>query len=169
MHDQPRYKPLAASTFFPDGRSARPLPDGVVARSHLEADELLYTGRENGQLGTRFPFPITREILKRGQERYNIYCSPCHDRTGNGNGIIVQRGFRRPPSYHIDRLRNAPVGHFFDVITHGFGTMFDYSSRVSPRDRWAIIAYIRALQLSENATLADVPPEKQTRLEEEKK
>jgi len=111
-----------------------------------------------------FPSPITREILLRGQERYNIFCSPCHDRVGNGQGMIVQRGFRRPPSFHIDRLREAPVGYFFDVITNGFGAMYDYGDRVPPPDRWAIIAYIRALQLSQHATLADVPLEERQQL-----
>ncbi len=164
MHDQPRYKPLAASTFFADGRSARPLVPGTVTRGDLRDDEYFYTGKSDGMLVDKFPFPITREVLLRGQERYNIFCSPCHDRVGNGQGMIVQRGFRRPPSLHIDRLREAPVGYFFNVITNGFGAMYDYGDRVPPQDRWAIIAYIRALQLSQHATLADAPPEERQQL-----
>ncbi len=156
MADQPRYKPLAKSNFFDDERSARPLVESTVARGHLRADEHLYTGKTGGKLVETFPFPVTKEVLLRGQDRYNIFCSPCHDRTGGGQGMVVRRGFRPPPSYHIDRLRTASVGHFFDVITHGFGAMPDYAEQVPPRDRWAIIAYIRALQFSEDAKIADV-------------
>ncbi|MDD5543165.1 MAG: cytochrome c [Acidobacteriia bacterium] len=164
MHVQPRYRPMQPSHVFDDGRSARPLIEGTVARGHLRVDELLYTGKVNGKDSEVFPFPITQEILERGQQRFNIYCVPCHDRTGSGNGIIPQRGFRHPPSYHIDRLRQAPVGHFFDVMTNGFGAMYSFASRVSPRDRWAIAAYIRALQLSQQAGLNDVPPAEQHKL-----
>lgn len=167
MHVQPRYKSLEPSTFFDDGRSARPLVEGTVARGHLRIDEHLYTGKVNGVDVDTFPFPVTRAVLERGRERFNIFCSPCHDRTGSGNGIIPQRGFRHPPSYHIDRLRRAPVGHFFDVITNGFGAMYSFASRIAPRDRWAIVAYIRVLQLSENATMADVPPEGRSQLQRE--
>ena len=165
MADQPKYKPLQKSTFFGDDRSARPLPPGTVARGHLNADERYYTGKSGGEPVTALPVPLTRELLARGQERFNIFCAPCHDRTGSGQGMIVRRGFRQPPSYHIDRLRQAPIGHFFDVITNGFGAMLEYSAQVPPADRWAIAAYIRALQLSQNATLADVPPEARQRLE----
>ena len=165
MHDQPKYIPLRPSTFFDDGRSARPLPAGTVARGHLDADTAFYTGKNaDGKYVDAFPFPITKEVLQRGQDRFNIYCTPCHDRLGTGNGMVVRRGFRHPPSYHIDRLRNAPNGYIFDVITNGFGAMQDYSAQVSPADRWAIVAYERALQLSENATLNDVPPEARTQL-----
>jgi len=157
MHDQPKYEPLEASTFFADGRSARPLIEGTVARGNLQLDEHFYTGKINGELATELPFPATMDVLKRGQERFNIYCSPCHSKAGDGAGMIVQRGFRRPPTYHSERLRDAPIGHFFDVMTNGFGAMYSYAERVSPRDRWAIAAYIRALQLSQNATLDDVP------------
>jgi hypothetical protein len=157
MHDQPRYGPLEASSFFADGRASRPLVPGTVARGDLSNDGPFYTGKSNGMLVNAFPFPITREVLLRGQEQYNIFCSPCHDRVGNGQGMIVQRGFRRPSSFHIDRLREVPVGYFFEVITNGFGAMYDYADRIPPRDRWAIIAYIRALQLSRHATLEDVP------------
>lgn len=164
MADQPRYKPLARSTFFGDERSARPLVPGTVARGHLDADAAFYTGKAGDRLVDRLPLPVTQALLERGQERFNIFCSPCHDRTGSGNGMVVRRGFRHPPSYHIDRLRQAPIGHFFDVITHGFGAMPDYAAQVPPRDRWAIAAYIRALQLSQDATLADVPPAERQRL-----
>ena len=161
MHVQPRYNPLAQTDFFGDGRAARPVVEGTVARGHLQLDEHRYTGKVNGQFATTFPFPITRQDLVRGRERYNIYCTPCHDAAGTGHGMIVLRGFPAPPSYHIQRLREAPVGHFFDVITRGLGNMYSYASRVKPDDRWRIIAYIRTLQLSQAATLADVPPGKE--------
>ncbi len=164
MHVQPKYKPLAPTSFFDDGRSERPVVPGTVARGHLQIDEQLYTGKANGALAETFPFPITREDLARGRERFNIFCSPCHGRLGDGQGMIVQRGFPPPPSYHQDRLRQAPVGHFFDVITNGYGRMYSYASRVSPQDRWRIIAYIRALQLSQHATINDVPEEERGRL-----
>jgi len=157
MHDQPKFIPLRQTDFFGDARSARPLVSGTVARGQLRENTVLYTGKSNGADVTEFPFPITAQVMVRGQERFNIYCSPCHGRTGQGNGMIVQRGYRPPPTYHQDRLRDAPVGHFFDVITNGFGAMPDYAAQVKPEDRWAIIAYIRALQLSEHATIADVP------------
>ena len=157
MHIQPKYLPYAGTTFFHDGRSERQPVPGTIARGHLRIDELLYTGKENGVVSDRFPFPITQADLDRGRERFNIYCTPCHDYTGSGNGMIVQRGFPHPPSYHIDRLRNAPVGHFFEVMTNGFGAMYSYAARVSPEDRWRIAAYIRVLQRSEHASLADVP------------
>jgi len=169
MADQPRYQPLQRSTFFSDERSERPLVPDTVARGHLDADAAFYTGKVGGNLVDTLPLPLTEELLARGEERFNIFCSPCHDRTGNGNGMVVQRGFRAPPSYHIGRLRQAPIGHFFDVMTHGFGAMPDYAAQVPPRDRWAIAAYIRALQLSQNATLADVPLQERQQLEKENK
>jgi Cytochrome C oxidase, cbb3-type, subunit III len=169
MADQPRSKPLAKSDFFDDERASRLLVEGTVARGHLHLDEPFETGKINGKLTETFPFRIDRHILLRGQERYNIFCSPCHDRLGNGQGMIVRRGFRPPPSYHIDRLRTAPPGHFFDIITHGFGSMPDYAEQISTRDRWAIVAYIRALQLSQNARLADVPDRERRGLLEGKK
>lgn len=159
MHVQPKYVPDQPTTFFHDGRSERPEIPGTVARGQLHIDELRYNGTINGQVANEFPFPITAQDLARGQQRYNIYCSPCHGYDGSGRGMIVLRGFQQPPSYHSDRLRNAPVGHFFDVITNGFGNMYSYASRVSPDDRWRIAAYIRALQLSQHATVADVPLE----------
>lgn len=155
MHDQPKFKPLRADPFFADGRSARPLVAGTVARGSLQEDEHLYVGRVNNEFVKTFPFSITEQVLRRGQERFNIFCSPCHGRIGDGEGAIVQRGLKHPPSYHIDRLRDAPVGYFFNVITNGFGAMFDYADRIPVRDRWAIIAYIRALQLSQHATFED--------------
>lgn len=164
MHLQPKYKPYSPTSFFDDGRSERQPAPGTVARGHLHSDELLYTGKESGVLSDRFPFPITRADLERGRERYNIYCSPCHDYTGSGRGMIVQRGFEGPPSYHIDRLRQAPAGHFVDVITNGFGAMYSYSARVEPADRWRITAYIRALQLSQHAALEDVPASERQKL-----
>jgi len=164
MHIQPKYLPYDPTTFFDDGRSERQPVPGTVARGHLRLDELLYTGKENGAESNRFPFPITHEDLERGRQRYNIYCTPCHDYTGSGRGVIVLRGFPPPPSYHIDRLREAPVGHFFDVMTNGFGSMYSYASRIDPEDRWRIAAYIRVLQLSQHATLQDVPAEERQKL-----
>jgi len=169
MFQQPYSKPLASSYFFPDNHMAsRPLVAHTVARGHLNADRVFYTGKVDTNLVETFPFPITREVLERGRERFDIYCAPCHGRTGEGNGMIVQRGFPAPPSYHIDRLRNAPVGHFFDVITQGYGIMYPYAERVEPADRWAIAAYIRALQKSQDTTLAEVPAEQRSKLEEQK-
>lgn len=165
MHDQPKYIPLRPSSFFSDGRSARPLIEGTVARGHLNEDTAYYTGKDaNGKLVAEFPFAVTKEILLRGQNRFNIYCTPCHDYTGSGNGMVVQRGFRHPPSYHIDRLRNAPVGHFFDVITNGLGAMQDYAIQLTPADRWAVAAYIRALQYSQEASINDVPAKERAQL-----
>ena len=159
MHDQPRYKPLAGTEFFPDHRSARPQVEGTVARGHLRIDEARYTGKIGGEDIDQFPIPIARADLLRGQERFNIYCTPCHGHLGDGNGLVVLRGYRQAASYHTDKLRQAPVGHYFDVITNGFGAMPSYASRVEPDDRWRIIAYIRALQLSESAKIQDVPPD----------
>jgi mono/diheme cytochrome c family protein len=153
MHNQPRYKPFAATNFFGDGRSERPTIADTVARGQLHLDQARYTGKENGRDVEAFPIQITRADLARGQERFNIYCSPCHGRLGDGHGMIVSRGLRQPPSYHDPRLVNAPVGHFFDVMTNGYGAMYPYASRVAVDDRWRIAAYIRALQLSQNAPL----------------
>jgi mono/diheme cytochrome c family protein len=173
MQDQPRYKAYKESDFFPDKRGSRDLPDGTVARGKLKDNKAFYTGKidnpnPNAQVQTttdasgntlvssfpndidEFPVPVTKELVDRGQDRFNIYCIVCHGPTGNGDGMIVRRGFPKPPTYHDDRLRNAPVGHFFDVITNGWGKMNSYAAQVSPADRWAIIAYIRALQISQN-------------------
>ena len=157
MNDEPRYKPLAASDFFADGQSARPLVEGTVARGQLRTDERFYAGMEGKNQVDTIPVSVTRELLERGRDRFQIFCTPCHGSLGNGDGMVVERGFRAPPSYHIDRLREAPPGHFFDVITNGFGAMASYASRIPVRDRWAIIAYIRALQLSQHASLDDAP------------
>lgn len=158
MHNQPRYKPFAATDFFGDGRSERPMIEDTVARGQLRVDEARYTGKVNGKDIEYFPIQIARADLARGQERFNIYCSPCHGKLGDGRGMIVLRGLRQPPNYHDPRLINAPVGHFFDVITNGFGAMFSYASRVPVDDRWRITAYIRALQLSQNAPANLVQP-----------
>jgi mono/diheme cytochrome c family protein len=164
MYDQPRYKPLAPSAFFDDGMSARPRVAHTVARGELHADEALYHGTENGRVVEQFPITVTAATLDRGQQRFDIYCSPCHGLLGDGQGMIVQRGFKPPPSYHEDRLRNVPVGYLFTVITAGFGAMFSYAEDITPEDRWAIIAYIRALQLSQHAALADLPEDVRHRL-----
>jgi mono/diheme cytochrome c family protein len=159
MHDQPKYIPLRPSTFFADARSARPIVAGTVARGQLHEDVLLYTGKDNGADAAVFPFAVDEQVMARGRERFNIYCSPCHGSAGFGDGMVVRRGYRAPPSFHDDRLRNAPVGHFFDVVSNGFGAMPDYAAQIRAEDRWAIVAYIRALQLSEHATVNDVPAE----------
>ncbi len=164
MHVQPKYLPYEPTTFFSDGRSERqPVPD-TVARGQLRLDELMYSGRENGVVVDKFPFPITRADLARGRERFDIYCTPCHDYSGTGRGMIVERGFPQPPSYHIQRLRDAPAGHFFEVITNGFGAMYSYAARVEPADRWRIAAYIRVLQLARNARIEDVPAGERAKL-----
>lgn len=165
MHNQPRYKPLAATDFFGDGRSARPIIADTVARGHLTLDEARFTGKVNGVDVDTFPFPITRADLDRGQQRFNIYCAPCHSRVGDGQGMIVRRGFRTAANYHTDRLKKAPVGHFFDVITNGFGAMASYAARVPVDDRWRIIAYIRVLQFSQSAPVADVPADQRGALD----
>jgi len=157
MANQPRYDPLEASDFFTDGMSARPRIAGTVARGELVTNEFFSTGKMGGQDGNGFPIPVDAALLDRGNERFNIYCTPCHGRLGDGKGMIPSRGYRHPPTFHSDALRNQPTGHFFDVMTNGFGAMPQYGTIIPPRDRWAIIAYIRALQLSQNATAADVP------------
>lgn len=166
MHDQPRYKPLRQSAFFGDQQSARPLVEGTVARGELPPGDLLHTGTSGGRLADALPFPATREVLQRGRERYDIFCAPCHGVTGDGRGMIVLRGFRPPPTLHDKRLRTAPLGHFYVVITRGIGVMPSYAARVGVHDRWAIAAYMRALQLSQNATLDDVPAEERKKLSE---
>jgi hypothetical protein len=165
MFRQPKSDPLEPSDFFADGGASRPLVSNTIARGHLDLDPQFYTGKVGTNLVTTLPFPCTLELLQRGRERYEINCSPCHGRTGDGNGIVVQRGFPAPPSYHIDRLREAPVGHFFDVITHGYGVMYSYAQRVEPADRWAITAYIRALQLSQNVSLKELSPADKSKLQ----
>jgi mono/diheme cytochrome c family protein len=164
MHDTPRYEPLEASTFFADGRSARPPVANTVARGFLLEDEHFYTGKVNGQVVDAFPMPVDADMMLRGQERYNVFCAPCHGRTGKGNGMVVQRGFRAPPPFDDERLRTSPVGYYFDVMTNGFGAMSDYAAQVPAADRWAIAAYLRALQLSQHATLNDVPADRRGEL-----
>jgi mono/diheme cytochrome c family protein len=164
MHDQPKYRPLRASAFFADALSARPLVEGTIARGTLQTDAAFFTGRNGAMVVAELPFPVTKEVLDRGQERFNIFCTPCHDATGSGNGLVVQRGYPRPQTYHSDRLRNVEAGYFFDVMTNGFGRMPDYRAQISPRDRWNIVAYIRALQLSQHASKADVPGGDPTKL-----
>jgi mono/diheme cytochrome c family protein len=164
MHNQPRVggnRSLRASDFFADGRSERDLPQGVVARGadHLRDDTYFYTGKVGANVGTVFPMPITQEVLNRGEQRFNVYCTPCHSALGNARGMIVLRGFKQPTSFHEERIRNAPVGYLFDVMTNGFGAMPDYAAQIKPADRWAIAAYVRALQLSQNATVNEVPPD----------
>ncbi len=142
------------------------LPPHTIPRGHLDEDTIFFTGKaEDGTLAASLPVPVTKDLLKRGQERFNIYCSVCHGAEGDGNGMIVQRGFPPPNSYHIDRLRQSPPGYYFNVITHGYGVMYSYASRVEPADRWAIVAYIRALQLARNGRLDDVPPDQRAKLE----
>ncbi|HEV7517200.1 MAG TPA: cytochrome c [Thermoanaerobaculia bacterium] len=168
MHNQAKYIPLRESDMFADGTSARPLPAHTVARGFLRADSGLYTGlARDGKPVPDFPssLPVTREVLLRGEQRYNIFCSPCHDRAGTGRGMVVQRGYKQPPSFHIDRLRTSPVGYLYNVITEGFGVMPSYASQIPPEDRWAIVAYVRALQLSQNARLADLSPEERQKLD----
>jgi mono/diheme cytochrome c family protein len=155
MVDQQKLKPLAEENFFADRRASRMPPRHTVARGELRADEQFYTGKIGDQLAATFPLTVTRQILERGHDRFDIYCAVCHGLTGEGNGMIVERGFPAPPSLHEQRLRDAPVGHFFNVITNGYGVMYSYASRVAPEDRWAIAAYIRALQFSQHATSAD--------------
>jgi len=169
MFQQPSSKPLATSDFFrADYMASRPLVTHTVARGHLEADQAFYRGKIGTNLVTTFPIAISRETLERGRERFDIYCAPCHGRTGAGNGMIVQRGYPAPPSYHIDRLRQAPAGHFFDVITQGYGVMYSYAQRVEPADRWAIAAYLRVLQQSQDGRVSDVPPDQRAELERAK-
>jgi len=171
MHDQPRFRSYAESSFWPDGRSARPAVDGTIARGKLRTDSALHRGKAGDQFVTAIPaaamagYSSPRAFLARGQNRYNIFCSPCHGRLGDGEGMVVSRGFKHPPSYHTDKLRNQPDGYYYDVITNGFGAMVSYASRIPTEDRWAIVAYVRALQLSQNATLADVPEAERARLD----
>jgi mono/diheme cytochrome c family protein len=157
MHNQPKYKGLRGSDFFADGGSSRPLVEGTVARGTLMANEAFFTGKSGNAPVHELPFKVDDAVLTRGQERFNIFCTPCHDATGSGRGMVVQRGYKQPPSFHDDRLRNAEAGYFFDVMTNGFGAMPDYKMQLSARDRWAVVAYIRALQLSQHAATTDIP------------
>ena len=152
MANQPRQNPLSPATIFPDGRSARPLLDNTVVHGSIADDDLFVPKDSNA-----FPLPLSQELMERGKERYAIFCTPCHGLQGDGMGMVTLRGMKHPPSYHQDRLRNVPNGYLFDVITNGFGAMSGYSAQVAPRDRWAIVAYLRALQVSRNAHVADLP------------
>lgn len=164
MYDQPKFRPLTTNTFYSDSSAARPLPEGTVARGHAKTDKHLFTGRINGAFTNLFPFSVTDSVLRRGQDRFNTFCSPCHGRTGDGRGMIVQRGFPQPRSFHNDTLRLEPAGYFFDVMTRGFGRMYSYASSVSANDRWAIVAYIRALQLSQRTPVTNLTENERKRL-----
>jgi len=164
MHNGPTAQPLRASMFFKNESTARPLVEGTVARGTLQDDAAFFTGKNGAVELDALPFPLTAEVLDRGEQRYNIYCTPCHGLSGEGDGMIVRRGYRQPPSYHIDRLRQVPLGHFYDVMTNGFGAMPDYRAQVAPRDRWAIAAYVRALQLSQHAPAAELSQEERQKL-----
>jgi mono/diheme cytochrome c family protein len=157
MHNQPKYRPLRGTAFFADGSSSRPIPEGTVARGTLQEDSAFFTGKIGNAAVRELPFKVDEALVSRGQERYNIFCTPCHDGTGSGRGMVVQRGFKQPPSFHDERLRNAEAGYFFDVMTNGFGAMPDYRMQLAARDRWAVVAYIRALQLSQHAATSDIP------------
>jgi mono/diheme cytochrome c family protein len=157
LHDQPQYTALEPADVFADGSSARPPVPGTVPRGQLRDDAALYTGKIDDEPVAEFPVPVDERVLNRGHETFDAYCAPCHARTGEGDGLVVQRGYSRPPSLHDERLRAAPPGHFFDVITNGFGAMPDHAAQIRVEDRWAIVAYIRALQLSRAATIDDVP------------
>jgi mono/diheme cytochrome c family protein len=165
MHDAPRYEAFEASASFADNRASRSAPAGTVARGWLRDDEALYTGKVAGQLVEEFPFAIAHAELARGRERFNIYCTPCHGRVGDGKGMVVQRGLRQAASFHQDRLRQEKVGYFFDVITNGFGAMPDYATQIPVRDRWLIVAYVRTLQLSQHASVNDVPADRRAELD----
>jgi mono/diheme cytochrome c family protein len=171
MWVQPKHHPLDESELFADGQASRPLVQGTVARGHLREDGVFFTGIDNGKWVDKIPVPVTMDLLKRGQERYNIYCTPCHGQLGDGKGMIAQRGFqlKRPVgNYHTDRLRKMPVGHFYDVITNGYGAMYSYASRVEPQDRWAIVAYIKALQLAHEGTVDDLTDAQKQELDKPK-
>lgn len=153
MARQPKNKPLTPTSFFEDGRSERPLVENTVARGSLADDDLFVSKDSNA-----FPLPLTPALLSRGQERYKIFCTPCHGLQGDGNGMVAMRGMKHPPTYHQDRLRQVPNGYLYDVVTNGFGAMLGYSAQIPPADRWAIIAYVRALQLSRNAPVSELSP-----------
>ena len=164
MHDTPRAKPLRQSVFFKNMSSARPAVEGTIARGTLQDDAEFFTGKNGALPADALPFELTAQVLDRGEERFNIFCAPCHDVSGNGRGMIVRRGYRQPPSFHVDRLQQSPIGHFYDVMTNGFGAMPDYRAQITPRDRWAIAAYVRALQLSQHAPAAEFPQEERDKL-----
>jgi mono/diheme cytochrome c family protein len=165
MYDQAKAKPLSESTFFRDGANARPLPPNTVPRGFLRDDKAMYAGiAPSGSFVTELPIPLSRALLDRGRQRFDIFCAPCHGKQGGGQGMIVQRGFKQPSSFHVERLRDQPIGYFFDVMTQGFGEMSSYASQVPPEDRWAIAAYVRALQLSQHAPVAELLPDDKKKL-----
>ena len=164
MHNSPKAIPLRESVLFKNGSSARTLVEGTVARGTLQDDVSFFTGKNGAAEVDALPFALTAEVLDRGEQRFGIYCTPCHGVTGQADGMIVRRGYRQPPSFHIDRLRQAPLGHFYDVMSNGFGAMPDYKAQISPRDRWAIAAYVRALQLSQHAVAAELSAEDRQKL-----
>lgn len=166
MHDQPKYEPFGQSEFFSDGKAMRPFVEGTVARGTLREATPYSTGKTGEDFATEIPVAVTAELLERGRTEFEVFCAPCHGRTGMGDGVIIQRGFKRPSSYHVDRLRQMPIGYYFDAMTRGYGAMLDYASQVPVEDRWAIAAYIRALQLSQHAPAAEVPAERRGELEE---
>jgi mono/diheme cytochrome c family protein len=166
MYDQPKYQTYEPSSFFEDGRASRPAVAGAVSTNGVQTDAYLYTGlNPDGTEGDVLPFPVSQELLLRGQEQYNIYCAVCHGETGYGNSVVAQRGAIVPANFHQQRLVDAPIGHIYNVITNGYRAMYSYASRITPEDRWAIAAYVRALQLSQNATLDDVPADERAKLE----
>jgi mono/diheme cytochrome c family protein len=165
MQDQPKIKPLSESNFFSDGRASRPIPENTIAQNELNDNDTFHTGNANGTFAATIPIPVTLDLLQRGQERFNIFCSPCHSRLGDGNGEVAQRGFRLPQNLNSDRIRQVPPGYIFQVITNGYGGMPDHGDQIPVRDRWAIVAYIRALELSREAPLADVPADARAQLE----
>ncbi len=165
MFDQPKFRPLAESDFFTDGRSARPVPAGTFAYGETDRGDAIELGTTNGVFVAGIPLPIDEPFLKRGQERFDIYCSPCHGRVGDGRGMIAKRGFIQPADLHSARVRNAPPGYLYAVIANGYGAMPDYSDQLPVNDRWAVVAYIRALEFARHATPADVPPDQRTALE----
>jgi mono/diheme cytochrome c family protein len=165
MHDQPKYRPFRQSEIFADKRSARPLVPGTVARGMLREDRAYYAGKVGKEFVTAIPVTVDAALLERGRTGFQVFCSPCHGRTGRGDGMVVQRGFKKPGSYHTDRLRGVPIGYLYDVMTNGFGAMSDYAAQVPVGDRWAIAAYIRALQLSQHAPVADVPADRRAELD----
>jgi len=167
MHNQPKYVTYRSSEFFRDGLSERQPVVGTVARGDLHADAYFYTGKNGTKEGDQFPFPITMQVMERGRERYDIYCSPCHSRVGDGNGMIVKRGYRQAANFHLPRYLEQPVGHYYTVITHGWGAMPDYAAQIEPADRWAIAAYIRALQYAQNGTMAEVPADQRGQMKDQ--
>jgi mono/diheme cytochrome c family protein len=169
MYDQAKTKPLSEGEFFANGQNARPLPPDTVARGFLREDKAMFAGiGADGKFVSAVPVAVTQKLMERGHERFDIFCSPCHGKQGNGLGMIVERGFRQPSSFHTDRLRHQPIGYFFDVMTQGFGQMSSYASQVPPEDRWAIAAYLRALQLSQHAVVAELPSLDRAKLAEAK-